>query len=289
MPMLLIKGIYKVVGASPDGDSVRFYPDDPDQWDLLRGRRVRRNRGGGAQLRLDGIDTLETHYRPPRGPELHQPAPFADKAADELLSWLGFEDVQRNAGGIVTSSNPESRPGYILTRSADANGRCVALAGRGMDAPGSSGRFINVTVNHLRETANHHQLTEGLAYPTFYRKLFVDLREEMTSAAQQARQAGKGLWPKDQTQSGVKVQGMSTLTDHAVLLPKLFRRLADYLQLNDGDPSLGGFPDYLEQRDDRLLILSTGQWTGFDTVVDVTNGNTVRVTHGPEDLVFDEK
>ncbi|MER5210280.1 nuclease [Streptomyces sp. NPDC002838] len=289
MPMLLIKGAYKIVGASPDGDSVRFYPDDPDQWDLLRGRRVRRNRSGGAQLRLDGIDTLETHYRPPRGPELHQPDPFAGKAAAELLSWLGFENVQRNSHGIVTSSRPESRPGYILTRSADVHGRCVALAGRGTDAPGSSGRFINVTVDHLRETANHHQLAEGMAYPTFYRKLFVDLREEMTSAAQQAREAGKGLWPKDQTQSGVKVQGMSTLTDHAVLLPKLFRRLADYLQLNDGDPALDGFPDYLEQREDRLFILSTGQWTGFDTVVDVTNGNTVRVTHAPEDLVFDEK
>ncbi|MFC4468907.1 hypothetical protein ACFPH6_31020, partial [Streptomyces xiangluensis] len=49
MPMLLIKGTYKIVGASPDGDSVRFYPDNPDQWDLLRGRRVRRNRSGGAQ------------------------------------------------------------------------------------------------------------------------------------------------------------------------------------------------------------------------------------------------
>ncbi|PAZ10923.1 nuclease [Streptomyces sp. SA15] len=289
MPMLLIKGTYKIVGASPDGDSVRFYPDDPDQWDLLRGRRVRRNRSGGAQLRLDGIDTLETHYRPPRGPELHQPDPFAGKAAAELLSWLGFEDVQRNPHGIVTSSRPESRPGYILTRSADVHGRCVALAGRGTDAPGSSGRFVNVTVDHLRETANHHQLAEGMAYPTFYRKLFVDLREEMTSAAQQARQAGKGLWPKDQTQSGVKVQGMSTLTDHAVLWPKLFRRLADYLQLNDGDPSLDGFRAYLEQREDRLFILSTGQWTGLDTVVDVTNGNTVRVTHAPEDLVFDEK
>jgi endonuclease YncB( thermonuclease family) len=289
MPMLVIKGNYRIVGASPDGDSVRFYPDDPDQWDLLRGRRVRRNRSGGAQLRLDGIDTLETHYRPPRGPELHQPAPFADKAAAELLSWLGFTDVQRNANGIVTSSDPESRPGYILTRSADVNGRCVALAGRGTDAPGSSGRFITVTVDHLRQTANHHQLAEGLAYPTFYRKLFVDLREEMTAAAQQARQAGKGLWSKDQTQSGVKVQGISTLTDHAVLWPKLFRRLTDYLQLNDGDPSLEGFPDYLEQRGDRLFILSTGQWTGLDTVVDVTNGNTVRVTHAPEDLVFDEK
>jgi len=289
MPMLLIKGTYKIVGASPDGDSVRFYPDDPDQWDLLRGRRVRRNRSGGAQLRLDGIDTLETHYRPPRGPELHQPAPFAGQAADGLLSWLGFESVQRNAHGIVTDASPDSQPGYILTRSADVHGRCVALAGRGTDAPGRSGTFVTVTPEHLRLTANHHQLTEGLAYPTFYRKLFVELRQEMTAAAQQARQAQTGLWPKDQTHSGVKVEGFSTLTESAVVLPKLFRRLADYLQLNDGDPSLEGFPDYLEQREDRLFILSTGQWTGFDTIVKLTNGNTVRLTHDPEDLVFDEK
>ncbi|MER5666167.1 hypothetical protein [Streptomyces mirabilis] len=133
------------------------------------------------------------------------------------------------------------------------------------------------------------QLTEGLAYPTFYRKLFVDLRKEMTAAAQQARQAGAGLWPTDQTQSGAEVEGMSPLTDTAVLLPKLLRRPADYLQLNDGDPSPDGFHDYLEQREDRLLILSTGQWTGFYTVVNVTNGNTVRLAHAPKDLVFDEK
>lgn len=44
MPMLLIKGSYKTVGVSPGGDCVRFSPDDPDQWDLPRGRRVRRNR-----------------------------------------------------------------------------------------------------------------------------------------------------------------------------------------------------------------------------------------------------
>jgi endonuclease YncB( thermonuclease family) len=194
MPMLLIKGTYKIVGASPDGDSVRFYPDDPDQWDLLPGRRVRRNRSGGAQLRLDGIDTLEPHYRPPRGPELHQPAPFAGQAADELLSWLGFDDVQRNTHGTVTDASPASRPGYILTRSADVNGRCVAVAGRGTDAPGRSGTLLTVTPDHLRATANHHQLAEGLAYPTFYRKLFVDLRKEMTSAVEQARQADKGLW-----------------------------------------------------------------------------------------------
>jgi hypothetical protein len=289
MPMLLIKGVYKIIGASPDGDSVRFYPDDPAEWDLLRGRRVRRNRAGGAQLRLDGIDSLETHYRPAHGPELHQPAPFADRAAEELLSWLGFEDVQRNSRGIVTAGTPESRPGYILTRNADINGRCVALAGRGTEAPGASGTSVSVDVAELRRTANHHQLTEGLAFPTFYRKLFVDLRDEMAAAAQQARAAGKGLWPADVTQSGAKLNGLASLTDDAVLLPKLFRRLADYLVLNDGDPSLAGFPDYLEQRDDRLFVISTGQSTGFGTVVDVTNGSAVKLNRAPEDLVFDEK
>lgn len=288
MPMLLIKGAFRIVGASPDGDSVRFYPDDPAEWNLVPGP-VRRNRTGGAQLRLDGIDTLETHYRPPRGPVLHQPAPFAGKAADELLSWLGFEQVQRNAKGIVTAAGPESRPGYVFTRGADVHGRCVALAGRGTEAPDSSGTSLHVTTEHLRETANHHQLTAGLAYPTFYRKLFVDLREEMATAAQQARQAGLGLWTEDQTRSGAKIEGMATLTDGAVLWPKLFRRLADYLQLNDGDPGVDGFRDYLDQRDDRLFILSTGQSTGLDTVVDITNGNTVRLTHDTENLVFDEK
>jgi hypothetical protein len=59
MPMLLIEGTYKIIGAGPDGDSVRFYPHDPDEWDLLRGRRVRRNRSGGAQLRLGFLDYLE--------------------------------------------------------------------------------------------------------------------------------------------------------------------------------------------------------------------------------------
>lgn len=287
MPMLLIKGVYKIVGASPDGDSVRFYPDDPNEWDLLRGRRVRRNRAGGAQLRLDGIDTLETHYRPPHGPELHQPAPYAGRAAQELLDRLGFENVQRNDHGIVTAATPESRPGYIFTRSADVHGRCIAFAGAGT-VPGTSGTFVKLEVSHLRETLNHHQLAEGMAYPTFYRQLFVDLRAEMTAAAQQARDKGMGLWPADVTQTGATITALNSLTDSAVLLPKLFRRLADYLVLSDGDTSLAGFPAYLAQRDDRLLILSNGQWTGFDSVVEVT-GDTVKLSHAPEDMVFDEK
>ncbi|GAA2637836.1 hypothetical protein SMC26_23205 [Actinomadura fulvescens] len=53
MPMLVIEGTYRVIGARPDGDSVRFTPADPAQWDLVPGpHRVRRNSSGGAQLRF---------------------------------------------------------------------------------------------------------------------------------------------------------------------------------------------------------------------------------------------
>ena len=88
-------------------------------------------------------------------------------------------------------------------------------------------------------------------------------------------------------QKGVEVESLATLTDDAVILPKLFRRLVDYLTLNDDDPALAGFPAYLAQRQDQVFILSTGHYTGFDYVVEVKK-QVVRLTVAPEDLVFQE-
>ena len=64
LAVTLVKGSYKVVGASPDGDSVRFFPDDPGVW-ARAGIAVKANSSGGVQPRLDAIDALETHYTPP--------------------------------------------------------------------------------------------------------------------------------------------------------------------------------------------------------------------------------
>ncbi|MBD0741823.1 nuclease [Streptomyces sp. CBMA152] len=288
MGMLVIEGTYRVTGARPDGDSVRFYPADPTQWDLVPGpHRVRRNATGGAQLRLDGIDSLETHYIPAHGRELHQPPPFPKQAADALTTWLGFTHVERDAHGTVTASEPTQVPGYFLTRGADLHGRCVALAGRGA-APGPSGQPHFVDAALLQQTANLAQLADGLAYPTYYTKLYVELRAAMTTAVQEARTAAKGLWPVDLTATGAKIDGLASLTDSAVVLPKLFRRLADYLVLGAGDPSLAGFRAFLDQRADRVLIVSKGQFTTLSTVVEVTD-QTVRMTEPPENLVFDER
>ena len=149
------------------------------------------------------------------------------------------------------------------------------------------GSSVFVDVDVLRTTANHHLMTQGLVYPTYYRALFPDLRNELTAVANRARDSGFGVWPGDKTTAGFDVTGLDVLEDDVVIVPKLFRRLADYLHL--GDDSMAGFPAFLDQAADKFFILSTGHsTTGLDAVVEVT-GNTVKMTYPIEDLVFDEK
>ena len=287
MPMTLIKGEYRVVGAAPDGDSIRFYPDAADAWERA-GLNVRPNAAGGAQLRLEGIDALETHYTPAVGDlrNLHQPHDLGRAAAAELLRLLGFEEVVRRDDEVVTSATPATRPGHIYTRFADKYGRAVAFAYAGTtDQPDLAAVFLDAAA--LAGSVNQQLLASGLEYPTYYSKLFVDLRAALNGAVEEARTAGRGVWPDDVTMKGVTVDSLATLTDVAVVLPKLFRRLVDYLSINNGDVSLAGLPAYLATRDDRLVVVSTGQITGFDNVL-VVDGQTVRMTRPPEDLVFIE-
>jgi endonuclease YncB( thermonuclease family) len=287
MPMLCLAGTFPVTGTEPDGDSLRFRPDDADGWTQVPGpHKVRTNASGAAQLRMDAIDALETHYTPQGGHQLHQPLDLAHAAAAELLKWIGFRGVQRD-GEKVTAVDRDELPGFILTGGADLYGRCVALVGRG-DPPAAGGGMIHVDVALLRKTANHRLIDTGLAYPTFYSKLYVDLRSHLAKRAAAARDAGKGVFARDRTQKGVEVKSLATLTDDAVILPKLFRRLTDYLHLNADDPSLAGFSTFLSQQDDQLWVIPTAEKTSFDNVVAVS-GQTVRLTRLPEELVFDEK
>jgi endonuclease YncB( thermonuclease family) len=287
MPLYAIPGTYRIVGASPDGDSVRFYPDDPGAFAAAH-LNVRTNAAGGAQLRLDAIDALETHYTPPSAPApWHQAAGLGQGAASALLDLLGFTDVQRDAHGIVTAAEPATRPGYILTRFADKYGRAVAFAfagGRegGTDAP------VFLEVDELRRSLNHRLLADGWVYPTFYSKLYVDLRAALAATAVDAREAKSGVWADDATLSGATVTSRPQLQDELVLLPKLFRRLAEYLTLDEPDSvDLAGFAAFLAAKDDRLFTVPAGQATGFDTLVHV-EGQTVTLTLPPEQIVFVE-
>lgn len=288
MPLKLIAGNFKILNTAPDGDSIKFYPDDPNIWKKL-GIKVRANHAGGVQLRLDGIDALETHYQPRIGSLglQHQPKTLAHSAAAELLKFLGFDQVTRDSHEVVTAATPQQLPGFILTRFADTYGRSVAFVFKG-NAPGADGSDVYLDKSLLHQSANDHLLAAGLVYPTFYSKLYVDLQQEMTKSTDKARHGHTGIWQVDKTTEGFVLEQLRTITDKVVILPKLFRRLLDYLAINGGSVSLAGFKDYLESRDDRLIILPNGHITGFDYVVEV-NAQTIKLTQPPERLVFIEQ
>ncbi|MGW1049154.1 hypothetical protein ACWDBD_03865 [Streptomyces sp. NPDC001118] len=55
----------------------------------------------------------------------------------------------------------------------------------------------------------------------------------MTTTTQQARAAkvAGSVWSYDVTATGAKIESLASLTDEQVIVPKLFRRLADYIRL----------------------------------------------------------
>jgi endonuclease YncB( thermonuclease family) len=289
MPMTLIQGKFRVIQTAPDGDSIRFYANNPQLWKKIS-RSIRTNATGGVQLRLDSIDTLETHFSPKGGSiggMQHQPLEYAHEAAEELLKFLGFSKVTRSSSEKITSATPDEVPGFILTRFADMYGRGVAFAFKG-ETKEEDGSDVLLDKSLLPKSANYHLLNTGLAYPTFYSKLYPDVRSQLAQAAQAARSANKGLWKEDKTSSGFVLESLKTITDEAVILPKLFRRLLGYLSINDGSVALDGFKSYLESLNDKLIILPDGHVTGFDYVVNV-EGQNLKLTQQPENLVFIEK
>lgn len=224
---------------------------------------------GRAGIRLEGIDALETHYGEKQHVE-HQPRGLAHAAADELLKFLGFDTVLRDDETVATT--PDSVPGWILTRGADTFDRCVAFVGKGTP-PVYSGYRIDVDDDLLKRTANHHLLMLGLAYPTFYSGLPVYLRELLTDTSEKARASAKGVWKVDRTLDGATVTAMTSLTDDttgAVILPKLFRRLKDYLDFMGTDSSLACFRAFLAgATDDEYRLLPDSETFHRDVVAAV--------------------
>ena len=53
---------------------------------------------------------------------------------------------------------------------------------------------------------NQHLLQNGWVYPTFYSKLYPDLRDALTAATAEARAAGSGIWADDSTTGGFTLE-----------------------------------------------------------------------------------
>ena len=302
MPFTLIRGTFRLTnktaagnqtGFEPDGDSMQFKPNNSDLLNRLTrlSQPFKLTSIGSVQLRFEGIDALELHYAPTAGgSSSHQPRPLADDSRDFLTKQLGLNPVEYAAPKNTRVKPPaanDGADGFILSRSLEVHGRPVSFVFGG-EPPAKDGQEVMLTTSLLKRSFNFASLLNGFAYPLFYDTLFKDLREAMAGAARTARSKNLGLWAQDLSQKGLKVINQQGLETKGVLLPKLFRRLTDYLA--EGNTGLAKFPAFLEAKREQVQDLDPNSpdftnFTHFDARVSVKGGK-VSLTQSPETLVF---
>ena len=279
----LIKGTFHVTGYSPDGDSIRFRAENEANWNLLGSGRLTINSKKDVQLRLEGIDTLETHFATPGG-EVHQPRLLANAATDFLLSHLHIKNVVWDNAHRNIVKAKDGTSGYILTQQKDINGRPVSFVFAGTPSE-QDGSNVFLDSKRLKDSLNYQTLALGNAYVTYYVGLFSDLRKTLTEAATKARTKHLGVYKDDKTNAGVVLNQLAVIIDEQPILPKLFRRLTEFIA-GDDPPNLEGFLVWLAARDTKpVMIISTQHFTHFDNLIEV-NGQTIRLLELPENLIF---
>lgn len=274
-------------GPEPDGDTVKFKPDNPALVEMLprpSGQPPKIN-GRGISVRLEAIDALETHFA-----ETHQELAGADAARDELLRLLGFTNVRYfpDRPNNVQSADQDSLRGHVLTNGVDANGRLIGFVFPGEYAgPDGSSVFLDDTL--VDTSANAMLLAAGQAYPAFYATLPASLRTHLAETSRAARAAGSGIWPR----SDADPDSAAVVTDLAALQqlvcwPKLFRRLVPYLAT--GATDFDGLDAWLRadpvNRDDALFLLDRLEAGNMHDVVRAS-GHRIQLTAWPEDFIIE--
>ena len=285
MPFKLIRGTFHVTNYSPDGDLIRFGPDDLGLLASLSGPPASVNSRGHVQLRIEAIDSLETHYSAAGGGTYHQPLELALDAAEGLIDFAAITNVVWDSGHRSVVSADDGTRGYIASRSVEKNRRPVAFVFAG-DPPEADGADIFLGVDRLLQSYNYSALRFGQAYATYYTGLFHDLRDALNEAVDEARLNNRGIYKDDASNIGIDGSSLASITDQLPIMPKLFRRLTDYIVTHG---NAVGFKQAMELSREPVLDLITSNFTHFDTFIEQAEGSsTVRLTRRPEELIFDE-
>lgn len=279
---LVIKGSFVIIDKSPDGDSVRFRPDNPKLFkQLKRSYRIEPSKDGTVQLRFEAIDAPELHYQ-------GKDQPLGREARDFLLSQLGFSAYIYNDNDTITDAVPREVEGGILSNSAEANGRPVSYVFLEADlAVYNDGERVLLDDALLARSLNVKVLQAGMAYYTVYSSQPESQRAFMRTIAQQAKDASLGVWAVDKT-SEFTLNSIDDVTRNQLILPKLFRRCVAYLRERDKGFA-GSLRDWLladPGRDDEILL--GPRKTRLSSVLE-SNGTTVKVLFDPLEAVFLEK
>ena len=262
MPFHVITGELRPDFGKPDGDSMRFVPDNPAPLFQLtrRGSGPKINQSNDSiQLRYESIDTMES-------------------SAGALATAATQSNIElANAGGTP-------RRAYICSTQLGPNGRPIVFVFTG-EPTVNDGDSVFLRPDDIMTSINMQQFDRGHAYPLFYDTLFDDLRERCVEVSQAARAANRGVWAEDASMDEVEWTGdVDTLPP---IFPKLWRRIDKFVRdetLFDDEAPFRNLKEFIGRTNERVAILSQQIFTGFDNVIETTD-TTVKLTVDPHDLV----
>lgn len=316
----LIKGTFHVVGFSPDGDSIRFKAKNKKLWDKLKidASKSEKNQFDedykseknkeAVQLRLQGVDSLETHYG-----GFSQRADLGQDAAEALIKFLGVKNKLewQNSGGKKTVKlyDPEKmkkkdkKPyvgkfgenieGYIVSGELEPHGRPLAWVFQGKSNYKDGASLSEDVLSSLVDkSANYHLLKNGFVYPFFFSTLSGKLRKKLSGAAKTARDNKSNIWKYNQT--NLKKPTIKMIQEEITIFPDIFRRIITGSKVSKNSSinriiNLKNIftDDKGEPRNPRVFVTSTQDFVRLNEVVVVDEkGEAMKINKDPWDIVF---
>jgi endonuclease YncB( thermonuclease family) len=275
---LVIAGTFHVKGFQPDGDSIRFQANRPENWDFFEWETPADKAAKKKQLRVESIDALETHYE-----GYHQSRPFALAALESLLELLQIRTVTYSLSLSQIVDADDGKPGFIASASTDRFGRPVSYVFP-KSAKLTDGAVMDSTVLPIEESLNFELAREGLVYPTFYTSTDRVFAEKIRSVVTRARKTKRGIWSIDRT-SDFTLFDIRSLQEDILVLPKIFRRLVGFF---DGYSDFNKLGDYMAKQKDNLVLWDGTKKKSLADLMKIS-GRRIQMKTPVEDILFSPK
>jgi len=297
MPYRIVKGTVSIDGKSPDGDTIAFKIDNPEEWiwpKSQNGRFPRFNAKYQANIRFEAIDALELHFTVQNVyPQIKvsQPIGLAKQARDRLLDILGFDRtiITESANFRISDPQQQKRPITLAYNGIDPFGRLIGFVfTEGVEFDVSDKQpTVLLMPNDVVKSVNAKLLREGLVYPTFYGGLYPTLRSALGRLSTQARTQSLGVWESHKNEFIFERKPNMDEIESVVMLPKLFRRLTTHLGRNG---AISNFRNFLRQKNDLTVDAREVRLSNFSSFVRTTKLDSGKyklwMSHTPEELIF---
>lgn len=274
----IIAGTFHVKGFQPDGDSIRFQANKPENWDFFEWESAVDKASKKKQLRVESIDALETHYE-----GYHQSRAFAIAALESLLDMLNIKSVTYSLSMTQIVDADDGKPGFIASASTDRFGRPVSYVFP-KSANLTDGAIMDSASMPIEDSLNFQLAREGLVYPTFYTTTDRIFAEKIRAVVTRARKTKRGIWSIDRTPDFTLLD-MRTLQEDVLVMPKLFRRLVSFF---DNYSDFGKLEEYMKKQRDNLVLWDGTKKKSMADLMKIT-GRRLQMKTPVEDILFSPK